>query len=33
MSNLIMWRTNWEESLAKAKKIGRPLALEFFMEG
>jgi hypothetical protein len=33
MSELIQWRTNWQEALEKAKKVNRPLALEFYMEG
>jgi hypothetical protein len=33
MSELIQWRTDWQEALNEAKKANRPLALEFFMEG
>jgi hypothetical protein len=33
MSELIPWRTNWQEGLAEANKANRPLALEFYMEG
>jgi hypothetical protein len=33
MSELIPWRTNWQEALEEAKKVNRPLALEFYMEG
>jgi len=33
MSELIQWRTNWPEALEEAKKVDRPLVLEFFMEG
>jgi hypothetical protein len=33
MSELIKWRTDWQEALSEAKKANRPLALEFFMEG
>ena len=33
MSELIQWRTNWQEALEEAKKVNRPLALEFFMDG
>jgi hypothetical protein len=33
MSELIKWRTDWQEALGEAKKANRPLALEFFMEG
>jgi hypothetical protein len=33
MSELIQWRTDWQEALNEAKKSSRPLALEFFMDG
>jgi hypothetical protein len=33
MSEIINWRTDWQEALDEAKKANRPLALEFFMEG
>jgi thioredoxin-related protein len=33
MSEMINWRTNWEEALQEAKNSNLPLALEFFMEG
>jgi thioredoxin-related protein len=33
MSELINWRTEWQEALHEAKKTNRPLALEFYMEG
>jgi hypothetical protein len=33
MSELIPWRTNWQEALEEAKKANHPLVLEFFMEG
>jgi len=33
MTDLIQWRTNWQEALEQAKKVNRPLALEFFMDG
>jgi hypothetical protein len=33
MSELIPWRTNWQEALDEAKKANRPIALEFYMEG
>jgi hypothetical protein len=33
MSDLIPWRTNWQEALSEAKKATRPIALEFYMEG
>jgi len=33
MLELIQWRTNWQEALEEAKKVDRPLVLEFFMEG
>ncbi len=33
MSDLIQWRTDWQEALDEAKKANRPLALEFFMDG
>jgi hypothetical protein len=33
MSELIQWRTDWQEALDEAKKANRPLALEFFMDG
>jgi hypothetical protein len=33
MSELINWRTEWQEALHEAKKANRPLALEFYMEG
>jgi hypothetical protein len=33
MSELIQWRTDWQEALNEAKKANRPLALEFFMDG
>ena len=33
MSELINWRTEWQEGLHEAKKASRPLALEFYMEG
>ena len=33
MSELIPWRTNWQEALEEAKEVNRPLALEFYMEG
>jgi hypothetical protein len=33
MSELIQWRTDWQEALNEAQKVNRPLALEFFMDG
>ena len=33
MSELIHWRTNWQEAWEEAKKTNHPLVLEFFMEG
>jgi hypothetical protein len=33
MSELIPWRTSWQEALDEARKANRPLALEFYMEG
>ena len=33
MSELIQWRTDWQEALNEAKKANRPLVLEFFMDG
>jgi len=33
MPDLIQWRMDWQEALDEAKKVNRPLALEFFMEG
>jgi hypothetical protein len=33
MSELIQWRTDWQEALNEAQKANRPLALEFFMDG
>jgi hypothetical protein len=33
MSELIHWRTEWQEALNEAEKANRPLALEFYMEG
>jgi hypothetical protein len=33
MSELIQWRTDWQEALNEATKVNRPLALEFFMDG
>ena len=33
MSELIEWRTNWQEALEEAKKVNRPLVLEFYMDG
>ena len=33
MSESIKWRTDWQEALEEAKKVNRPLALEFFLEG
>jgi hypothetical protein len=33
MSELIQWRTSWAEALEEAKKINRPLSVEFYMEG
>jgi hypothetical protein len=33
MSELITWRTNWQEALDEANKANRSLALEFYMEG
>jgi hypothetical protein len=33
MSELIQWRSDWQEALDEAKKANRPLALEFFMDG
>jgi hypothetical protein len=29
----VEWRNNWSEALEEAKKAGRPLALEFYMDG
>ena len=33
ISELIAWRTNWQEALEEAKKVNRSLTLEFYMEG
>lgn len=33
MSELINWRTNWEEAREEAKKMHRPLLLEIYLEG
>ena len=33
MSELIQWRTNWQEALEEAQKVDRPLILEFFHGG
>lgn len=33
MTELIAWRTNWQEAQEEAKKANLPLALEFFMDG
>jgi hypothetical protein len=33
MSEVIKWRTTWQEARDEAKKANLPLALEFFMEG
>jgi len=33
MSEVIKWRTNWQEARDQAKKVNLPLALEFFLEG
>jgi hypothetical protein len=33
MSEVIKWRTNWQEARDEAKKVNLPLALEFFLEG
>jgi len=33
MSETIQWRTTWQEALEEAKKVNRPLALEFFLDG
>ena len=29
----VEWRGNWSEALEEAKKVGRPVALEFYMDG
>ncbi len=33
MSDLIEWRTAWQEAREEAKNSNRPLALEFYMDG
>jgi hypothetical protein len=33
MSELVQWRTNWQEAVEEAKKANRPVALEFFLDG
>jgi hypothetical protein len=33
MSELIHWRTDWQEALKEAKNSNLPLALEFYMDG
>jgi len=33
MSDLIEWRTDWQEAQKEAKKFNRPLALEFYLDG
>src|SRR4030042_636339 len=33
MAATIQWRGNWEEALEEAKKAGRPLLLELYLEG
>jgi hypothetical protein len=33
MAEEIQWRPDWQEALVEAKKVNRPLALEFYMEG
>jgi hypothetical protein len=33
MAEAIAWRDNWAEALEEAKKVNRPLVLEFHMDG
>ncbi len=33
MSDLIEWRTNWQQAREEAKKANLPLALEFYLDG
>jgi hypothetical protein len=33
MAAAVQWRGNWEEAAAEAKKAGRPLLLELYLEG
>lgn len=33
MSESVDWRTDWPEALAEAKKLNRPLVLEFYLDG
>lgn len=33
MSDLIEWRPDWQEAQEEAKKLNRPLALEFYLDG
>jgi hypothetical protein len=33
MSDLIQWRTDWQEAQKEAKNSNRPLALEFYLDG
>ena len=33
MADSIAWRDNWTEALTEAKEAGRPVALEFHLDG
>ncbi len=33
MTELIQWRTDWQEALEEAKNSHRPLVLEIYLEG
>lgn len=33
MAEAIQWRANWEEAREEAKRLQRPLAVEFYLEG
>ena len=33
MAEAVQWRDDWSQALEEAKKEGRPVALEFYMDG